>query len=198
MRLVAISLVVGVIVVISCSRKPNPERVREQRKEQAHTLCENLANDFQASYTWAESMKAKASFSAFDAGIYTIDVQDALLKPQRIVAVGTVHDVLQQNGAYRVCLSCGDDSWWGQWSFESLPVMFVLTCSDEDADRMRGIRPGFGEPALVFVAEVTAVEKAMFRVTASNPEDAESFAVEVEPGRTFLAYGRCLTFKELD
>jgi hypothetical protein len=196
MRLFAISLVVGVVVVSSCSRKSDPNRVMEQRKERIRATCEDLAQEFHASSTWAESIRTRTQFPAFDASTYTIDVQNALMKTQRIVSVGTVHDILQKDGAYRVCLSYGYDSW--DWSFQVLPVMFILTCSNEDADRLLGIPTRFPEPTLAFVAEVTAVEKAMFRVAGSDPGARDSFEVEVEPGRAFVAHGRCLAFKEVD
>jgi len=178
------------MITASCSCKPGPAQLVEQREQQVRDTCESLAKEHNASLAWTKLIDPNHT-SWFMGNPYTIEVQKALTATARIVCVGTLCDILQADAGYTIHLSYGHD--FLDPGFPAFLVMFILTCSNEDANRLLSIPSRAGNPRVAFVAEVSTVKKVLFRAFADG-----SFEVDIEPGKAFVAYGRCLAFKEIE
>jgi len=168
-------------IISSQHSKAEKEKAEVEKKIQIEQTISNMVPTHNAVTDWKKNFDKK---SAFLGQIYTVQVEDALIRSdgRPVLFFASVDDVTRQGNKYYVHFR--------NWFDLDPDIRFVLECDSEQVKKIMSQKVDlFGQYAVV--ALISSLQRPKFELRA-YPHSGEDAEVVVESSDIFIARGRCL------
>lgn len=193
-------IIVIVLILAGCdsdNSEDNSEEAARLEKERQNTKkIQELCSKYNAVTDWKQHFHKKA----FGQHTYTIEVEDALIRPdgRPILFTYPIHDIVRESDKCLVYFYVGS-TWDAIFRrsnsldydfFRSCDVHFVLDCTEDQVKQIIN-HPAGRSGDYAVIAQISEVEKVRFKLGASSM-GYEDVSVDLETFDTFMAKGKCL------
>jgi hypothetical protein len=170
------------------------QQEQRQTAQQVNALCSR----YNAVPDWSQQLKKDNA--DFDTAIYTIEAQDALIRPdgRPVLLLASVCDIARQSDKYSVHFYASSDFTTGT---PEHALHFILTCTQDHIQKILThpqsiFDMSFGTQSFAVVANISEVRKVRLALTADGYTDVWEDVVidmDLDPSfNVFHAKGDCL------